>query len=226
MRLALIGKNIQHSKSPEIYKRLIGPHVVYDLIDVSQERDLPELDDLAQIYDAVNITSPYKKVYLDKIEVEESVLDLGCINTISFGNNFIGTNTDYYGLKIILQQFTEAEVILLGNGSMAMMTKKLIQELDLKLIAHFFRQKDGDISQLDLSTISKSNSILIINSCSRDYIFKGKLPKTATFLDYNYDYSPHHYLKSEIVYQDGLELLQLQALAAVEFWKRTHPKLK
>lgn len=220
MKLALIGKNIQHSKSPELYKKLIGPNITYELIDVSDEKKLPTIEELKEHYNGINITSPFKKSYIGKLEVDEAVNDLGAINTISFTEKVLATNTDYYALQIILSRFKIFKAILLGNGSMAQLTQKILKQLEIELIAHFYRSKDGEISHLDLTGIN-SSPVLIINSCSRDFIFKGKLPANAVFFDYNYNFSPHHYLDSTVIYQDGLELLELQAQAAVEFWNRT-----
>ena len=41
IKLALLGKGISHSKSPEIYRRLISGSVQYDLLDVANEADIP-----------------------------------------------------------------------------------------------------------------------------------------------------------------------------------------
>jgi len=225
MRLGLIGKNISHSQSPRIYKELLGPDIIYDLIDVPDLESLPSIHELAKVYDGLNITAPYKKSYLKEVLIEDSVQDLHAINTISFGDKIKGTNTDYFGVKTILERYQGFDIILLGNGSMAHVTLKVMKELKLTILDHFYRLKDGEIFQLDLSGFTQEK-LLIINSCSRSFSFVGKLPPQAIFLDYNYNFTPHQGLKSQLIYQDGLELLQLQAEAAVNFWKRTGPKLK
>jgi shikimate 5-dehydrogenase len=225
MRLGLIGKNISHSQSPRIYKELLGTNIIYDLIDVPDLASLPSIHELAKIYDGLNITAPYKKSYLNQVQIDDSVQDLFSINTISFGEHIIGTNTDYFGLKTILARYVGFEIILLGNGSMAQVTLKVMKELKLTMLEQFYRLKDGEIFQLDLSRFTQQK-LLIINSCSRSFCFQGKLPPQAIFLDYNYDFISHQNLKSQLLYQDGLELLQLQAEAAVNFWNRTGPKLK
>ena len=65
----------------------------------------------------------------------------------------------------------------------------------------------------------ENNSLIIINACSRNFVFQGNIPKECVFWDLNYIYEPHFYIK-EIVkeYIDGLELLKLQAKHALDFW--------
>ncbi len=60
-KLALIGKNISHSKSPEIYNKLLNNQVEYTLLDCDTVDAIPSLDELMKKFDGVSITSPYKE---------------------------------------------------------------------------------------------------------------------------------------------------------------------
>src|SRR5688572_8700980 len=106
MKFALIGKDISHSLSPELYKKIIGPHVQYDLLDFQNENELPSLKLLAQKYNGINITTPYKAHYLNEVILEdENLKQLGAINTIAFTKErFIATNTDVSAVQMILKE--------------------------------------------------------------------------------------------------------------------------
>lgn len=233
MKLALIGKSIQHSKSPSLYKEIIGSQVQYDLLDYSQSKDIPSLEELAKIYQGINITAPYKTHFLNDVTIQdEKVKALGSINTISFSDTFYATNTDVIAAEKILRryqnQFPNLDVILLGSGSMASMLKILFQELKISYSVKS-RKNNDDMSALDLrAEWKKERNTLIINSCSRDFVFQGTLHPEFLFWDLNYDFKPHqNTLPSRVLsYVDGQEMLRLQAEAAANFWISTPPKLK
>ena len=67
-----------------------------------------------------------------------------------------------------------------------------------------------------LSLINKVRSeekTIVVNCCSRDYVFNGEIDKEIIFWDLNYSFEPHKTLFSSMdcKYIDGLELLNLQA---------------
>ncbi len=233
MKLALIGKSIQHSKSPDLYKEMIGPQVHYDLLDYADPKDIPSLDDLAKTYSGINITAPYKEHFLIQVEISNlDIKKLNSINTISLVDKFPATNTDVVAAEKILKEYktrySNLNVILLGSGAMARMTIILLNKLN---IPHSLRsRKNGDnMTSLDLEKNFKiDHQTLVINTCSRDYIFQGTIHPDFLFWDFNYDFKPHqNSLPSQVLsYEDGRRMLRFQAEAAVEFWFSTNPKLK
>lgn len=226
MRLGLIGKKISHSGSPAIYKKLIGPHIQYDLIDIDSADKLPSINELAQNYSGINITSPYKTLYLNDVEIlDPAVKKLGAINTIAFSSQGIrATNTDLIAVRLILQSFQKKyatlKLIVLGSGVMARMTEILAEELGIKLQL-LSRSSHPNLSQLDLTPFEDSSvQTIVINACSRDFIFQGNISSASIFWDYNYHFLPHQNTLPLKVkeYQDGQEMLYLQAVAARSFW--------
>jgi shikimate 5-dehydrogenase len=144
----------------------------------------------------------------------------------------IGTNTDLLAVVDILQNylknFPNLKIILLGDGAMARVTKLVAQDLNIK-IQQFSRKNNVDLSQLDISILKEASvQNLIINSCSRDFVFQGKVSGDEIFWDYNYSFIPHqNSLPSRVkMYHDGQEMLELQAKAAIKFWQEVIPKLK
>ncbi len=231
MRLALIGKSISHSTSPHLYKRIIGPQIHYDLIDIQKESDLPPLSELAKNYHGINLTSPYKKFYLDQLNHQsEEVLKLGATNTISLKpNDFLGVNTDYLATETILRRFREDYpslfILILGSGVMANLTKLLCENLSLRFLV-VSRKTSPDLAQLNLKKFHQvGNQLLVINACSRDFIFEGEASGDEFFWDYNYKFLPHQNTLPFKVksYWDGQEMLYLQAYHAANFWREHWP---
>ncbi len=228
MKLALIGFPIDHSKSPELYQKFLGAELdLYDLISVDNSRLLPQLEDLSKIYNGINITTPYKECYLNQVKITDNkIKQIGAINTIAFtSNGWFGTNTDLLAVQILIKRFyrdyPNVFFIILGNGVMAKMTKIVLSDLSLPFL-EFSRSKDKDISKLDLSYYADpSKQFVVINACSRSFIFKGKLSPEMIFWDFNYSFYPHEQtIPSKVkIYLDGLEMLELQAQEAIRFWK-------
>jgi shikimate dehydrogenase len=232
--LGLLGFPISHSLSPKLYQEILGNDVRYDLLEYPFANQVPSLNELGKTYSGINITTPYKDHFIREVEFEiEAFADLGIINAISFVDGRVfATNTDYIAVEFILSryqsQYSQLKVLLLGSGAMARMTEVIASSLDIPLI-QFSRNLGFDLSTIDLGLYQDQNTqTLVINATSRKFTFTGKLNPSFIFWDYNYSYlaDPLHISRQVKEYQDGQEMLKLQAIAAVEFWKRTNPKLK
>lgn len=218
-RLALIGKNIAHSRSPSIYRKLIGPHIVYDLLDYSSSAEIPPLPELAKAYDGINITSPYKKHFFNDVTLTPNAKKLGAINCLKFKTGqIVGENTDYLAIVDILRKYhfnqPEMNVCLLGDGVMSRVTSYALKHLNINFDIKS-RKTTESFSRLNLLGFN-----LIINTCAREFIFNGTISSESLFWDFNYS---HHEQETAIrslgaTYVDGLELLELQAQYAVAFW--------
>ncbi len=234
MILGLLGFPISHSLSPTLYQEILGTDVRYDLLEYSVASQIPLLSELGKIYNGLNITTPYKDHFVKEVEFEiEAFADLGIINALSFVDGRVfATNTDYSAVEFILSryqtQYPQLKVLLLGSGAMAWMTEVIASSLDVPLI-QLSRNLGFDLNTIDLGLYQDQNAqILVINATSRKFTFTGKLNLDYLFWDYNYSYlaDPMHISRQVKEYRDGQEMLKLQAIAAVEFWKRTNSKLK
>jgi shikimate dehydrogenase len=220
--LALIGKDVSHSKSPEIYRELTGQEINYKIFDCPSE-DIPKLKQIFENYQGLSITSPYKKFFLNQVLVLPGFEDLGAINAIrKSGPKFEAINTDYLAIAEILKGFKTKKAILLGDGVMSSITQKILAKDGFEFKV-FSRKNNGPIEKINLSKVISSGNerILVINSCSRDFIFRGILPKNSIFWDFNYNLAAHQEeIPSESVrYVDGIDLLKLQAKFALEFFR-------
>src|SRR5690606_441132 len=228
-KLGLLGFPIEHSLSPKLYKEFLGEELIsYQMFSFEKSADIPSLDYFRGELDGLNITSPYKTHFVDKIIIESPLVQkIGAVNTLVCKEDAIsGTNTDVIAVQEILNryktQFPNLKILLLGSGVMANMTELVADELKIPLLK-FSRKSHSDISQMDLSHFQESEvQNLIINACSRNFVFTGKLSGLEIFWDYNYSFLPHqNTLPSRVVsYQDGQEMLELQAKAAIRFWKQ------
>lgn len=226
MKFALIGKNIMHSRSPEVYEQIVGHPLDYDLIDVQSEADLPSIDELKKKYRGVNITSPYKTHYLKNVVFDSPYEYKDAINAICFyPNRIVGTNTDAVAIELELagmkKTFPNLHFVILGDGVMSKLTTFILDQKKLSYTL-LSRRLNGDLSKMDLSIYKdKAEQVIIINTCSRDFVFSGVLHSSFIFWDYNYAFAPHEEsLEMKVKhYHDGQRMLELQAIAAAKFWK-------
>ena len=228
-KLALVGKNIEHSRSPEMYRKLISKDIQYDLLDYENPSQIPSVNELFLKYDGINITSPYKQHFLNEIELTENAKKLLAVNCLKkIGSKVYGENTDFLAIMAILtnwqKKYQDLHIILLGDGVMSKITKLALDSLQISH-KNFSRKFTHNFNQLKIPLIfetefSGNGQRIVINTCARDYIFKGELNKSILFWDYNYNFSQHSStLPSQCLeYVDGLEMLELQAALAVSFW--------
>lgn len=228
IKLALIGKNIQHSRSPQIYRNLLKTPLQYDLLDYENDSLIPSVKELFQIYDGISITSPYKKYFLDQVRISEKIKKLAAINClIKRPDGFIGENTDYISIAEILQklilQHGHLMVIILGDGVMSKVLQVALEETTIEFKI-FSRKITKDLDRLNLPDLFEKEfktdyKKLIINTCSREFIFSGIMDRNIIFWDFNYNFPPHlNFLQNKSQYMDGMELLELQAKHALAFW--------
>lgn len=221
--LALVGRDISHSRSCEMYEKILGEKVNYHLLDYPEEAAIPLLPEIFETHDleGLSVTAPYKRHFFNQVIVtDEDVWKISLINCIGKkGNEFHATNTDLSACREILQGLFKENFenfILFGDGAMAKMTNLIFKQNGKELKA-FSRRDHGDLSFLDLGYFE--GKTLVINAASRNFVFQGQLPENTTFWNYNYS---HDEQKNQVIgkadYVDGLELLELQARHALAFW--------
>ncbi len=219
VKLALIGKNIQHSQSQYMYEKIFQKSVNYTLIDIENESELPSIEDLKKKYDGVSITAPYKQSYLNKGKILNS--DFTSINTIIFKNPIELGNTDYLAAEEIICSYTQQGVdkfIVLGDGNMGKMIKIILENKQLDYVV--YSRKSTGFTEL-YNSLNKYNSrTLIINTCAREFIFSPRESGSYFFWDLNYNREAQNSIldKYSIKYQDGIKMLERQAYFATKLW--------
>lgn len=227
-KFALVGKDISHSKSPEMYRKLISPSVEYDLLDYKDSDEIPTAKELLSKYDGINITSPYKKHFIQEVVSTKVAQQVGAINCLKRrGDLIIGENTDYFAvidiLEALIKKYQILEVVILGDGVMSKVAQVALENLGLTSLI-VSRKLSESFDQLNLNEYFHINKQvpLIINTCAREYVFKGELPRNSIFWDFNYDFPLHlQYISPRVQhYFDGLDMLERQAIYAVSFWSK------
>ena len=103
LKFGLLGKNIQKSRSKEMYEKILGTEVDYCLFDFANENDIPQLSDLLSKLQGLSITAPYKKHFLSDVKIKGGLESLEAINCIRKSEDgFEATNTDYLACEEIL----------------------------------------------------------------------------------------------------------------------------
>ena len=245
MKFAVIGSNVKKSLSPDlnslIYKQIKENHS-YDYINVNEYR----IDDVIRklkenIYDGINITSPYKTSiikYLDS--VDENAANIGSVNCVYSKDGYLkGYNTDFYGFKKLIEindlKLKTMNILVLGAGGVSRAVcsylkykkisfsiynrssnkvKNIIDDLSLNNICRYRKIIDETIKyDTIVNCLSNSKECYeIINSCI-------KANNISTIIDLNYGSvdSDIFNLKS-INYINGLYMLIFQAIKSNQIW--------
>lgn len=220
VNLALVGKNIQHSKSQNMYEKLLDQKINYTLLDYEREKDIPTLTSLMKRFDGVSITAPYKTHFLN--ELDTLITEVPAVNAIKYENGkLIGNNTDFFAVEEILNNYHASGInkfYLLGDGAMGKMTKKLLVKAGYSF-EHFSRRL-GNLDQVSPSGLGGNYSELVINTCGRNFDYPIKSFTEFDFWDMNYALEHHQdkFKNSSTRYQDGEAQLLMQAKYALSFW--------
>ncbi|MDD5112322.1 MAG: shikimate dehydrogenase [Candidatus Altiarchaeota archaeon] len=112
----VIGHPIRHSLSPLMHTaafKKLGLDCEYAAFDVTEDDLKGELENFRKDFTGLNVTIPHKVSvikYLDGLSEEASLI--GAVNTVKFGEQALGYNTDGLGC---LRSLAEAGVALKGK---------------------------------------------------------------------------------------------------------------
>jgi shikimate 5-dehydrogenase len=108
MKFGLIGHPIEHSLSPALFRAGYDGRYPYELIqtDDFEEAYARFLAD----YDGINVTAPFKELAIKKADIlSEECKAIGATNLlIKTPEGIKAYNSDFRGLKILLQNFLES----------------------------------------------------------------------------------------------------------------------
>lgn len=123
LKLAVIGKDVSKSTSPQIHKFIaenLGLEISYEAISVAENEFESRVDGLLKVYDGLNVTIPYKLSIIPHLNgVEGDALTFGAVNTV-VTKTLTGYNTDGLGFMQMLEnngvKVGGENVLLLGAG--------------------------------------------------------------------------------------------------------------
>ena len=230
MKVGLIGEKLGHSFSKTIHEQIMD--YTYDLIPLNLE----EFHDFMKKkeFDAINVTIPYKEKvipYLD--EMDEKAKSIGAINAIKNVNGrLIGTNTDFDGLKQMIQNHFEIQnsiVAICGSGGTSKTAYAVCKDLNVKEIIQVARNRD--IPYITYEQLKNRKEIEYIINTTSVGMSPNILSSIVDLDDYpnlkgviDVVYNPlltslcYEAKQRNIPYICGLEMLVGQAISAIEFF--------
>ena len=155
MKAAVLGKPISHSLSPILHNagyRAQGLTHSYERYEID-ENGLPEfLSSLSSEWMGLSLTMPLKVAAFGVTDVLTPLVEIsGSINTLVFGEQIVGYNTDVYG---IVQACTESGLsnagncTIIGSGATARSAIVAARELGVNHIELLARNSEA-IAQCD-----------------------------------------------------------------------------
>ena len=217
IKLALIGRDIQHSKSQVVYEKLLQRAVDYDLLDYESQSEIPSAENLLEKYDGISITAPYKTHFEKYAQNSYSM-----VNTLyKKDQGVMATNTDATAVEKIITEYLamgKNSFIILGDGSMSKLLTQILKKKNLKFMV--LSRKEKNLDQIDQKIKNNLNNLVVVNTCSRTYTYTGLKNLAYEFWDMNYGLEKHseYFKNTGVTYTDGSELLELQAKYALNYW--------
>ncbi|UZR92585.1 shikimate dehydrogenase family protein [Chondrinema litorale] len=240
----LIGYPLSHSFSKKYFTEKFQKEGIndaaYELFELKQIEELPELLESHSNLHGLNVTIPYKekvKKYLD--DIDAAAEEIGAVNVIKINNGKLkGYNSDYFGFKNSLISFLDNKVenkkaLILGTGGAAKAVKVACKNLAIEFLS-VSRKEIDDSAYITYQDIDKSlleEYTLIVNTTPL-----GMSPKIDTYPDLPYSkLTSQHYLY-DLVYNpdvtafmqkgqengakviNGLDMLIMQAEEAWRIW--------
>lgn len=235
MKLAVIGDPVRHSRSPEIHRQFLreaeidGSYVairvpIVNAINVVRRMRLDG-------YTGCNVTYPLKEEVMTACDtLTDEARRAQAVNTILFGREILGHNTDGIGARVALETIIEESISLkrigiLGYGATARAILAQFEEND----AYTFvwgrdeAKVEAVCERYDARTFPyESPPEIVISTLPPKVRFEPNmleaLMKTEIVMDVNYGRRAtlHHQLEREIVPGDAM--LQAQAQASFDFW--------
>ena len=244
-QLGLIGYPLTHSFSKKYFAdKFAAANITdfnYELFEIEQITDLPNLIAQTPNLLGLNVTIPYKVQvlpYLDEIDAEAA--KVGAVNTIKFEQGKLkGYNTDIYGfenslldlLKSSTKPLHQLKALVLGTGGASKAVVHVLDKLGIfsQLVSR--SNKSGVITYDSLDATKFKDHNIVINTTPL-----GTYPNIETCPSLPYDaITPYHYFY-DLVYnpaepiflknakqagasiKNGSDMLVLQAEKAWSIW--------
>jgi shikimate dehydrogenase len=237
----LIGYPLTHSFSKKYFTEKFEREGIkdcrYELFEIKEASELPELiknnPDLA----GLNVTIPHKEAVIRYLnELDEPVKKIKAVNVIKIENGKLtGYNSDFHGFRASLKNFLpegfKGDALVLGSGGGAKAVKAALESLKIHFTtvsrnrtAHAFAYEDLNQKYVDTHP-------LIINTTP-----VGMYPNVEDCPPIPYEFISTNHFLFDLVYnpeetlfmkkgaergartKNGMEMLHLQAEKAWEIW--------
>ena len=235
MKLALIGDPVSHSRSPEIQRGFLREEEI-DGSYVAIRVPLPNAVSVVRRmrldgYTGINVTYPLKEEAMIACDaLTDEAQRAGAVNTIFFGAQILGHNTDGIGARAALEALLDDSIALkrigvLGYGATARAILGHFSENDAYLFV-WGRNADkvrAACERYDAQPWPSENPPeIVISTLPPKVRFEPEmldaLMRADLVMDSNYGSRAtlHHQLEREIIAGDAM--LEEQARASFDFW--------
>lgn len=143
MKLAVIGKDVSRSTSPEIHKFIaanMGNCVDYVKISIPEEKFEEQIEKIIADLDGFNVTIPYKLSIIPHLKsVVGDAKIFGAVNTVTTVDR-AGSNTDGLGFQMMLENngvdVSDREVLVIGAGGAGRSVAKKLLDAGAKVAVY------------------------------------------------------------------------------------------
>lgn len=230
MEIALIGRKLGHSLSPEIHGYL-GSYK-YELREL-EPKDLEEFFS-ERDFRGLNVTIPYKKdaaAYCDGLSPYARRVE--CVNTVvkRADGTLYGDNTDYYGFEYMARaagvSFAGKKVLILGSGGASMTARAVVSDKGARetvVISRSGENNYGNISlHSDAEVIVNCTPVGMFPNNGERLIDLSVFPRLCGVLDMIYNPARTALIldavKAGIRCSNGLPMLVAQAAKSAEYFR-------
>ena len=241
----LIGYPLSHSFSKQYFTEKFAREGItdcrYELYELPDVADLPQLLASQPSLRGLNVTIPYKQPVIPFLDtLDESARRVGAVNVIKIDRRGkkTGYNSDYYGFRQSLGDWLRRlgvqpkAALVLGNGGAAQAVQVALQDLGIgyQVVSRQASPQVLTYEQLDGAVLAKHQ--LIVNTTPL-----GTYPRTDACPPIPYALLTPQHLLYDLVYNppqtafltrgadrgaavhNGLAMLHLQAEKAWEIWQ-------
>ncbi|MEI7829486.1 MAG: shikimate dehydrogenase [Prolixibacteraceae bacterium] len=248
----LIGFPLSHSFSRRFFteyfekESIAAEYVNFEISDISLLTDV--IYENPQLI-GFNVTIPYKEAiipYLDSCDAKAAAIK--AVNTVKIDRSEVGIslkgfNTDLIGFRdsiLPLLKPHHRKALVLGTGGASKAIVATLKDLSIATQLVSREAKEGiSISYSQLTKEIMDEYSVVVNTTPL-----GTFPKTESFPEIPYQFLTKKHLLFDLVYnpaitqflqkgadcgatiKNGLEMLELQAMAAWEIWNELDDKVK
>jgi len=176
-RLAVIGKDVSKSTSPQIHSFIasrLNLSVKYDKISIPETEFEGRIDALLKAYDGVNVTIPYKLAVIPHLKKTEGDAKIfGAVNTVNC-TRLTGDNTDGLGFMLMLKtrgvNVCGKEVLVLGAGGAGRSVSKKLADAGASVYVYDKNKENAAALEKEfegvhaLKSIAEKPYYLIVNA--------------------------------------------------------------
>ncbi len=167
LALAVIGKDVSASKSPEMHTFLaekLGYKITYEKISIPQDKFEDEIEGILNSHDGINVTIPYKLSVIKHLKrTDGDAVHFGAVNTVSCSAR-VGYNTDGLGFALMLKnnevELNGKKALLLGAGGAGRSVAKKLKDMGAEVYVY-------DSCLINAEKVAKEFSVTAIKKVER-----------------------------------------------------------